>query len=113
MPEDLIVLKQGDTWFVRCRLRKRGSRAIWNVIGATIVMEWWREGVAGTPIVASNLTPGAIWGEGYVWIPVGPLNVTEKVATVTAVVRVDLDGESVALPHEGHITFDIQHRGEP
>lgn len=110
---DHYVLKQGDTFLCRFRLRKRGSKAYWNVTGATITLEWFRDGAPGTPIVANPSHPQAAWGDGYVPILVSPADVTAETATVTAVVRVDLDGESVALPHDGHVTFDIQPRGEP
>jgi len=115
MPDvaDHYVLKQGDTFLCRFRLRKRGSKGYWNVIGAVIALEWTRDGVVGTAVLANSGHAQAAWGDGYVPILITPGDITAGVATVTAVVRVELNGESVALPHDGHITFDIQPRGEP
>jgi len=108
------TLKVGDTFLARFRLRKRGQRDYWNGVGATaIVLEWWLDGVAGTPIVANSGHVQADWGAGYVPIQVDPTNVTAMAGSVTAVVRIEIDGESVALPHDGHILFEIQPRGEP
>lgn len=109
---DLYTLKQNDTFLCHFRLRKRGQRDPWNVIGATIVLEWWRDGVQGASIPANASHPEAAWGDGFVPILVTPANITGQVASILAVVRVDLGGESIALPHEGNVVFDIQPRGD-
>jgi hypothetical protein len=117
MPDvlDHFVYKQNDSPVVYFRLRKRGTKQFLNVIGATIVLEWSRGGPSGPVTGSITANPGhpeAAWGTGYVPIAISGLDVTAQVATVLAVVRVDLAGQSVALPHDGHVVFEIQPRGE-
>lgn len=115
MPDALedYRLKQGDTFLARFRLRKRGQRVPWNVTGAVITLEWSREGVVGIPLVADPNHVQAAWGDGYVPILVGPDDITEIVGTVSAVLRVVLGGESVSLPHDGMVLFEIQTGIDP
>lgn len=65
------------------RLRQRGLGTGVDVSTATqIALEWERDEVNGTPIIASALTSGANWAVGDVVVPISLANVTAVQGTV-------------------------------